>query len=153
MHRYTQPASVIVTLGWIATMRAMPITDHFYMLNAAVFYSGTSGSLVAGVARYHAVQFTDGGITLRLQVSEGGAECYISDIVMHPGYNNRKWQIRLNGRGYADGFINPIQHDGLAVRYIYIAVTGIYDINRYLLTSTPGDFTTQSKRICDKTHC
>ena len=103
--------------------------------------NAVSVSIVGGVAKYYAVPFTPGGITLRLDVSVGYITCYASDIVRNPGPGNYVWLIST--RGYADGFIDPTRFGRSGTRYIYVALVGVDPFNTYLLNSTSGDFSSQ----------
>lgn len=71
------------------------------------------------MTKYYSVPFTPGGITLRLEVSQGYITCYASDTIRNPGPDNCVWLV--NARGYADGFVDPAEFGRSGVCYIYIA--------------------------------
>ena len=99
-------------------------------------------TILNGVTKYYAVPYIPGGITLRLDVSDGEVACYISDTTRNPGPDDNVWII--NKRGYADRFIEPEQFNRTGTRHIYIALTGTGPLNNTcFLNTTAGNFSSQ----------
>ena len=109
--------------------------------------NATAATIGHSEIEYYAIPFTLGGITLRLDVSEGHVYCYVSDTVRNPAYGNNgyQWYISTAG-GYADRFIDPTEYGRSETRYIYVAVRGSNSHNTYLMTSVSGNFSSQSKK-------
>ena len=118
------------------------------MTLADVGIGGTTAATIGNsVIKYYTIPFTSGGITLRMDVSEGYVYCYVSDTNRHPGPNNYPYDYvsawRMNTHDYEDRFIDPAQYGRSGTRYVYVAVNGRNNRNSYLMTSASGDFTSQ----------
>ena len=109
--------------------------------------NATAATISRSVIKYYAIPFTSGGITLRMDVSEGYVYCYVSDTNRHPGPYNYPYDHvsawRMNTHDYEDRFIDPAQYGRSGTRYVYVAVNGRHNRNSYLMTSASGDFTSQ----------
>ena len=121
------------------------------MTLADVGIGGTTAATIGNsVIKYYTIPFTSGGITLRMDVSGGYVDCYISDTVRHPGPYNYPYldvlEWRLHTGDYEDIFIDPAQFSRSRAHYIYVAVRGgynYYNRNSYLMTSASGNFMSQ----------
>ena len=98
---------------------------------------------------YYALPFILGGITLRVDVSEGYFHCYASDTIRNPSPGNHVWTIYTGN--YANVFIDPAQFGRSGSRYIYVALEA-YTVLNYnnvhsscQLSSISGNFSSQGE--------
>ena len=118
--------------------------------------NATAATISRSVIKYYAIPFTSGGITLRMDVSEGYVYCYVSDTNRHPGPYNYPYDHvsawRISTDNYEDRFIDPAQYGRSGTRYIYVAVYGNYNRNSYLMTSADGNFASQGMKLFMQVH-
>ena len=87
--------------------------------------------------------FSDDGITIAVNVSNGSVVIYASDQTTTPNEAFHDWMIETDG--YSDVFLDPNELNRTVDDVVYVAITGEEETNSFNFTSTPGDTSTQGK--------
>ena len=102
-----------------------------------------SDSIGSGRFRYYIFPFLSRGVTIRVEVFQGGVWCYASDTNRNPNRRDYIWRLYISE--YNDSFIDPASLGRAAGTYLFIAIEGTGFTNDFTLNSTMDDTSIASK--------
>ncbi len=99
-------------------------------------------TLESGGIKYFEYPFPDEGLTLKVDVDEGSAVLYASDIIQTPSEALYDWKVETDG--YQDVFLDPADLDRPVMGdSVYVSVQGLESSNTFSIDSTYGDTSTK----------
>ena len=99
--------------------------------------SPVSDSIGGGQFRFYIFPFLSEGVTIRVEVFNGGVWCYASDTNRNPNSGDYRWRLFISE--YNDSFIDPATLGRAAGTFLFVAVEGTQLTNDYTLNSTRDD--------------
>lgn len=91
--------------------------------------------------RYYIFPFLTEGITIRLEVFQGGVWCYASDTNRNPNSGDYVWRLYISG--YNDSYIDPMSLERTPGTFLFVTIEGLGSNNDFKLNSTSGDTSIQ----------
>ena len=100
-----------------------------------------SDTVENGEIKYFTYPFPDEGLTIKLDVDEGSAVLYASDIIQTPNEALYDWKIETDG--YSDVFLDPTELGRpVAGDSVFVSIEGLQASNSFAIDTTFGDTST-----------
>ena len=107
-----------------------------------------TNSIGSGEVAYIELPFSDDGVTISVNVSNGSVVIYASDQTTTPNEAFHDWMVETDE--YSDVFLDPNELNRPVGDAVYVAITGEEEANSFDFMSTSGDTSTQGKpcKVC-----
>ena len=93
---------------------------------------------------YIELPFSDDGVTITVNVTNGSVVVYASDQITTPNEAFHDWMIETDG--YSDVYLDPDDVNRTVGDTVYVAIEGEEESNNFALSTTTGDTSTHGKQ-------
>ena len=100
-------------------------------------------SIINGEFRFYIIPFRSEGVTVRVEIFDGGVLCYVSYSNRNPNSEDYNWRLEISE--YDDLYVSQASLGGIFQNFVFVAINGTELTNNFSIISTTKDTTLESE--------